>query len=146
MIAVPYKITPEIEQIISVHHQLWDQHPTVTYKDQTQTAYVPQHNGYRSAIFTSTSGIPHLWITQNMTKTTYGTYAITRAREAGQRLRITWIVHTANDTYRYAGQIQTHEYFHPHTRDRIHIETYDGDNVHVVYTNNPAYGKVSSSL
>lgn len=135
--------TPEIDAILSVHHQLWDHADTITYKEQTAFSYQPSHRGYRSVILNNAKGVPHLWVTQNMHKTTYGSYAITRADQAGERLRITWIVYTANGEYRYVGQVQTHEYFHDHKQDRIHIETYAGDTVNIVYTTHQAYAKDS---
>lgn len=132
-------LTPEIEQILSVHNQLWEGASTISYKDQIASSYQPDHGGYRSVQLNNAKGIPHLWITQNMNNSTYGSYSISRAAANGQRLRITWIIATSHGEYRYVGRIETHQYFDSLRQDRTHIETYHNDDVTVVYTNNEAY-------
>lgn len=136
-------LTPDIQSILSAHHQLWDGSETITYKDQTESSYTPPHGGYHSVVLKNSLGVPHLWITQNMNKSSYGTYSITRAIDRGDRMRITWIVNTAKGEFKYIGRIETYEYADSERPPRIHIETYKNNDVTVIYTTNPAYSSTS---
>lgn len=138
--------TYEIEQILSVHTQLWEGQDMITYKDQLAPSHFSSDQGYRSVHLNNSQGTPHMWLTQNLSKSTYGTYSIRRASELGERLRITWIIRTIDNTYRYTGRIETHEYFDEHRPDRIHIETYSGNDVNVVYSTNEVYASEKSIL
>lgn len=146
MIKEPYIITPEIEQILSVHEQLWNKNTVITYKDQTEYSYTPPHGGYNSVILKNSNGTPHMWITQNMNKSSYGTLAIERAVKNKQDLRITWIIKVSDNQYIYTGQIRTHKYFDPNTLDSIRIETYQNEVTKVIYDNDPNLYKVKSIL
>lgn len=146
MIKEPYIITPEIEQILSVHYQLWDKNTIITYKDQTEYSYTPEHGGYNSVILKNNNGTPHMWITQNMNKSSYGTLAIERAIKNKQDLKITWIINVSDNQYVYAGQVRTHQYFDPNKLDSIRIETYQNEVTKVIYDNDPNLYKVKSIL
>jgi hypothetical protein len=146
MTSVSTSFTPDVQHILTAHHQLWDAHDIITYKDQSESSFAPSSGGYRSVILNNSKGVPHLWITQNLHQSTYGTYAIQRAELNGEVLRITWIVDTSNNGYAYVGRIETHEYFRENQLDRIHIETYSGDDVNVIYTTNSHYPLLQSSF
>lgn len=146
MIKEPYIITPEIEQILSVHEQLWSHNQVITYKDQTEFSHTPSHQGYCSVILKNANDTPHMWITNNMNKSTYGTLAIQRAQKNKQELRITWIIRISDNQYILTGQIRTHKYFNSDKLDSIRIETYKDDVTTVVYDNDPKLYKVKSIL
>jgi len=146
MIKESYIITPEIEQILSVHEQLWSFNQLITYKDQTEFSHIPSHKGYCSVLLKNANGTNHMWITNNMNKSTYGTIAIQRAQKNKQELKITWIIRISDNQYILTGQIRTHKYFDSNKLDSIRIETYKEDVTTVVYDNDPNLYKVKSIL
>lgn len=146
MIKETYILTPDIEQILSVHNQLWEGMSIITYKDQSQSSYSPSHNGYRSVILNNANGIPHMWITQNMSKSSYGTMAIEKAKSKGEDLRITWVVKVENGQFIYRSRISTHFFPNQEKQPIIEIETYKDELTEVLYSNDPNKYKIRSII
>ena len=131
-----------IDDILSVHHTLWDalttgrSNPCVTYNNETYDIRIPPHGGYASAILPNKNGTPFLWITQNLNKTSYGTLQIERQAKLNNDHRISWIVDTRNGGFKYIFNISTT------TNDTGHcingtIEMYDQFGTSTVWSTNP---------
>ena len=132
-----------VDSVLAVHNSLWnalydfdsDTH-LLTYKEAQYNIYIPKHRGYASVNLPNSNGIPFMWITQNLNKSTYGTLQIQRARQRNQDHRITWIVDTSHGQFNYKTAI------HSTTDDSgtlLHgtIELYDSLGSELVWSTNP---------
>lgn len=127
-----------IEQILNVHHALWDMKPEVIYFGNSYKVKHADHKGYSSVILPGKSGKNILVITQNLNKSTYGTLEIQRAATLGQTTRITWIVDTSMGGFNYVGVVKT-------CFDFTVVERYDQYGTHTVYHTNPKFQPVKSA-
>jgi hypothetical protein len=92
-----------IDEILAVHDSLWEavystdnSRPSITYKGNTYHIQVPTHRAYASVLLPNGTGTNFLWVTNNMSKSSYGTLAIQRAAKHNEDHRITWILDTTN--------------------------------------------------
>jgi hypothetical protein len=137
------EIPAHIEQLLDVHNTLWDALSDsyaglkLDYKGSKYDIYKPEHNGFTSTVLSNDNGKNFLWITQNLNKSSYGSFEIKRARSQGDDKRITWIVDNSNDKFYYCALIKTCVYFDG--KKDILVERYINDNTEVVYCTNPTY-------
>ena len=86
------ELPDNVNQILLVHHSLWNHTPTIKYGSISYPTYTPSHEGYTSVILPNDNAKNFLWITQNLNKSSYATSEITKAQTLGHVKRITWIV------------------------------------------------------
>lgn len=127
-----------INQLLSLHHALWDMDNKVEYFGKMYDVYKPEHKGFSRVLVPGKSGKNIMYITQNLNKSTYGTQAIQRAAKKGETLRITWVVDPSNGTFNYIGLIQT-------SPDYTIIERYDSFGTHTVYHSDPKFKPIKSA-
>lgn len=101
-------------EILRTHDALWNalnsddsSNLHLNYQDESHPIRIPESRAYASAILPNSSGSSILWITQNLTKSTYGSQAIFRARSKGLDLRITWLVDNTYSQFKYKAQVKT---------------------------------------
>jgi hypothetical protein len=140
----------QASEILKIHDSLWNalyeshyannstsKAHKLTYKDISYQVNIPAHCGYASVLLPNSNGKNFLWITQNIHKSTYGTFAIRNQKELGNDHRITWIVDTNNGLFSYRSNITT-------TRDSQDnlifgaIEIYDSLGKETIWSNNQA--------
>jgi len=132
----------QIENILTTHNTLWDtlyddtkQYSQLEYQGNIYDIFIQADRGYASTIIPNAKGIPFLWITQNLHKSTYGSYQIQEAKNKNQDLRITWIVDTRNNRFVYVSNIYT-KY---ESSNLIYgkIEYYDSLGTGILWSSNP---------
>lgn len=104
----------QAKTILQTHDALWNAvldfdglHHVLTHDGQKYDIFIPAQRGYASVILPNSNGIPFLWITQNLNKSTYGSLQIKQARDKDLDLRITWVVDTRNGQFNYRSTIKT---------------------------------------
>lgn len=136
------ELPDNVNQILAVHHSLWNHTPTIKYGGISYPTYTPSHEGYTSVILPNDNAKNFLWITQNLNKSSYATSEITKAQTLGHVKRITWIVDNNDNKFNYCGMVKTCAYFDS-TQD-IFIEKYIGDTTKVIYSSDPTYASYVS--
>lgn len=137
-------ITAQVQELLDVHHALWNKEKTVSYKSKIYDTFSPAHAGYTSVILPNENNYNFLWITQNLNKSSGASLDIIRARSQGDDTRITWIVDNSNNKFSYVGLIRTTDYFDG--KKSIIIERYDAHGTDVVYSTDPAKATAKSKF
>lgn len=137
-------------EILRTHQALWDalysedsSNLHVDYNHETYSIRIPESRAYASAILPNSNGSPILWITQNLSKSTYGAQAIRTAKSKGLDLRITWLVDNTNSQFRYKGQVKTCYNDIGNFTDG-HIEIYDSYGTEVLWSTDSYYTRRKS--
>jgi hypothetical protein len=128
------------QQIFNVHNALWDSlsksdEPghSLEYQGQTYKINISPDRGYASCHLPNSNGTNFLWITQNLTKSSSGSYQIKQARKRGEDLRTTWVVDTSTGRFIYRSNITTNK----DTQGNLtyaQIEHYDSLGTEILWT------------
>lgn len=139
------EITNETKnKILHVHNSLWNalydldsSYHSLDYEGLEFEIYFPAARGYASVLLPNPQGTKFLWITQNLNKSTYGSYQIQQAKTKDLDLRITWIVDNRNGSFTYRTNIKTLTDVDGNLLDG-HIEMYDSLGTEIVWSTNPS--------
>lgn len=133
------------KEIFDVHHALWDSlikidEPahSLEYQNQTYKINISPDRGYASCHLPNENGKMFLWITQNLNKSTSGSYQIKQAMERGEQRRTTWVVDTSTGNFKYRSNITTSKDKH-NNLVFAQIEIYDSLGTEILWTTTP-YG------
>lgn len=119
-----------ISRLLYLHHALWDMDSTVEYFGTVYPVYISKTRSFSRVIVPGKSGKNIVYVTQNLSKSTYGTLEIQEAARRGKTTRITWIYDPADGEFKLTGVIKT-------TDDQSVIERYTDFGTEVVYHSNP---------
>lgn len=104
---MPTQTSSYIDVLLSVHHDLWDRKPTISYIAGDYPVETSPTLSTSKAVVPGKSGKDIIFATQDLDKSTYGTMEILRAQRKGKCVRITWIVDPSEGFYRLVGLIKT---------------------------------------
>lgn len=127
-----------ISELFSLHHSLWDLDDKIEYFGKIYDVYKPEHKGFSRVLVPGKSGKNIMYITQNLSKSSYGTIEIQDAAKKGKTVRITWVVDPSDGKFNYIGLIKT-------TPSYSMIEKYTSFGTQIIYHTDPYHTPIKSA-
>lgn len=127
-----------ISELFSLHHSLWDLDDKIEYFGKIYDVYKPEHKGFSRVLVPGKSGKNIMYITQNLSKSSYGTIEIQDAAKKGKTVRITWVVDPSDGKFNYIGLIKT-------TPSYSMIEKYTSFGTQIIYHTDPYHTHIKSA-
>lgn len=122
--------TNSIEQLLTLHHSLWDMQDNISYFGVDYQVYKPADMSYAQITVPGKSGRDISISTLNLNVSTYGAIEIKQAAKLGKTVRITLINEMTNTGFQLIGLIKT-------TPQSTIIERYTSYGTEVLYSTDP---------